>query len=312
MAEAITQQYRQKLTVNPKYLGRIRRTAAAYVQGWGWGELVDPAVVCVMEMLANVYQHAGSSVCSLLIQPLPSGIRIVVSDSSRQLPVVREPDWRSESGRGMYILSRTADEWGAALTDTGKDVWVEIRGVGSCVNSASVLPPGHADNSVDVMARVLGKLRDSFVETDLDDALEAVLGAAAGPTGIAGSCRRPPRRPRLLGRLAALLPRRTAEAPSGAVAEMFRSADHLSRMLGQLVAIAQQRSGGAPESGLAEAISRADRLRARQVCEGNVEQAHLRRLAMVTLDLLEQLAGGDDEPLPTFGSANAGQRRRSA
>lgn len=127
MAEADTQQYRQKLTADPKHLGRIRRTVTAFVRYWGWNELIDPAVMCVTEMLSNVCRHADSNNCVLLIQSSQSGVRIVVSDDSRKLPVVREPDWCTESGRGMFLLSKTADAWGADPTGNGKNVWVEFR-----------------------------------------------------------------------------------------------------------------------------------------------------------------------------------------
>ncbi|MET8012961.1 ATP-binding protein [Streptomyces sp. NPDC005271] len=133
MAEAGTKQYQQQLTVDPKCIGRIRRAVTAQVRLWGWGEYVDPAVRCVTEMLSNVYRHADSDECVLLLQVSPSRVRIVVSDDSPKLPVVCEPDWESESGRGVFILSTTADAWGADPTDNGKDVWVEFRADGAAV-----------------------------------------------------------------------------------------------------------------------------------------------------------------------------------
>ncbi len=126
MAEAGTQQYRRKLTADPKHLGPIRRTVTAFVRLCGWSELIDPATMCVTEMLSNVCRHADSNDCVLLIQSSPSGLRIVVSDDSPRLPLVREPDWCTESGRGMFLLSKTADAWGAVPTVSGKDVWIEL------------------------------------------------------------------------------------------------------------------------------------------------------------------------------------------
>lgn len=118
--------YRQELTPNPERLGPTRHVLAVYLRCWGWEEVVETAVTCVTEMLANVHQHAGGK-CVLLLEATQHGIRITVSDTSTKLPQVRQPDWFSDSGRGMWLLSRTAHDWGAEVTPTGKDVWVELR-----------------------------------------------------------------------------------------------------------------------------------------------------------------------------------------
>jgi anti-sigma regulatory factor (Ser/Thr protein kinase) len=127
VAEAGTQHYRHELIADPRALAHVRRIVGAHLRHWGWDEFVHPAVMCVTELLANVAKHAHSDSCVLLLQTSPSGVRIVVSDDSRDLPVVREPDWFAENGRGMFILSKTADAWGADPTGHGKDVWVEFR-----------------------------------------------------------------------------------------------------------------------------------------------------------------------------------------
>ncbi|WP_274558108.1 ATP-binding protein [Streptomyces spiramyceticus] len=127
MAEAGTQQYRQELAVDPQGFARIRRIVGAYLRYWGRDELVPPAAMCVTELLTNVHRHAGSAACVLVLQTSSSGVRIVVSDESPALPVVREPDWFAESGRGMFLLSSTVDAWGADPTREGKDVWIEFR-----------------------------------------------------------------------------------------------------------------------------------------------------------------------------------------
>lgn len=120
------QTYRQELTPHPMRLGPIRHVLAACVRCWGWPEVVISTVMCATEMLANVHHHAGGE-CVLLLEAMPHGVRITISDTSTELPEVRQPDWCSESGRGMWLLSHTAYDWGAKVTPTGKDVWVELR-----------------------------------------------------------------------------------------------------------------------------------------------------------------------------------------
>lgn len=133
MAGTGTQQYRQELTADPQSLGDVRGAVLAYVRGCGWAELDDAALLCVTELLSNVWRHAVSDECVLLIQPSVCALRIVVSDDSPKLPVVRAADACSESGRGLLLVSETADAWGVTMNcdrvgnGTGKDVWVEFR-----------------------------------------------------------------------------------------------------------------------------------------------------------------------------------------
>ncbi|MGY5131950.1 ATP-binding protein [Streptomyces nigrescens] len=131
MADAGTQQYRQELTVDPRNLGHVRQSVVAYVRGCGWGEVDDAASLCVTELLSNVWKHADSDECVLLIQPSVCALRIVVSDNSRQFPVPRAADACSEGGRGLLLVSNAADAWGVTVNssgaDTGKDVWVEFQ-----------------------------------------------------------------------------------------------------------------------------------------------------------------------------------------
>lgn len=126
MAEEGTRQCRQELVADPQHFARIRRTIAAHVRSWGWAEIVASTVTCATEILTNVHQHAASE-CVLLLEETPHGICITVSDTNVDLPQVRQPDWCSESGRGMWIISRTAHRWGARPTPKGKDVWAELR-----------------------------------------------------------------------------------------------------------------------------------------------------------------------------------------
>lgn len=86
-----------------------------------------PAALCTTELLSNVLKHTGSPDCVLTLQSNAGAVRITVSDASTEMPVVKQPDWMSQNGRGMFLLNGTADEWGAEPTPDGKDVWFEIR-----------------------------------------------------------------------------------------------------------------------------------------------------------------------------------------
>ncbi|MQT01198.1 ATP-binding protein [Streptomyces jumonjinensis] len=127
MAETGSTHYRQELTAHPRALARIRRIIRAHLRHWGLGSLTETAVLCAHELLANVDKHTDSPRCVLTLERRPGGVRVVVRDTSARLPVLREPDWVAESGRGMALLESMADSWGAAPAPGGKDVWCEIR-----------------------------------------------------------------------------------------------------------------------------------------------------------------------------------------
>lgn len=118
--------YRLELTPDPENLGPIRLVVAAHIRWWGLGSLAEDAAVCVNELLANVHQHTSGS-CVLLLEEMPAGVRITVSDTNPQLPCAYQPDWYSYGRRGMWIVAQLARTWGAVPTPTGKDVWAELR-----------------------------------------------------------------------------------------------------------------------------------------------------------------------------------------
>lgn len=146
----------------------------------------------------------------------------------------------------------------------------------------------HADNSVATMTSVLVRLHDGFLAEHLDDDLDAILGAPAGPAGVAGSRHQASRR-RSLRQLVSRA-RRRDEAPSEEELQTVERFEHLHRILGQLANIARQRAGRMPGPELGEAIMRADRLRARPVPEDAVDRVHLRRLALAAAEMMDLLA----------------------
>ncbi|MFF3747521.1 ATP-binding protein [Streptomyces kronopolitis] len=126
----VVKKHKQEMIVRPDSLAGIRRVVAFHLRRWGCDEMVGPATLCTTELLSNVLKHTGSPDCVLTLQSNTDAVRITVSDASTELPVVKQPDWMSQNGRGMFLLSETADEWGAELTPDGKDVWFEIRASG--------------------------------------------------------------------------------------------------------------------------------------------------------------------------------------
>lgn len=126
MAVAENRRYRQELVADPREFARVRRTLTARLVDWGRSGIAASAVLCATELLANVHRHTGGD-CVLLLEETPHGVRLTVSDTSPAPPRVYQPDWLSENGRGMWLLSCVAYDWGVRATPTGKDVWAEVR-----------------------------------------------------------------------------------------------------------------------------------------------------------------------------------------
>ena len=56
----------------------------------------------------------------------PGTILIEVTDTSPQLPVLREHDHRRANGRGLRMVDAIAARWGARPVPGGKVVWAEL------------------------------------------------------------------------------------------------------------------------------------------------------------------------------------------
>lgn len=122
-----------KVLAEPARFAAVREAVREQLRTWGREDLVDAAVLCATEILANVHDHTDSLDCELTLAPLPApeaGVRLAVSDGSAVL--LPEPSGPppacAERGRGLLLLAGTADRWGSILMPGGgKQVWVVLR-----------------------------------------------------------------------------------------------------------------------------------------------------------------------------------------
>lgn len=115
--------------------GRSVATARSFVrdtlQGWGFGDIVDDAVVLTSELVTNAVVHAGTAADVLCLRS-DDGARIEVSDRypEREIPVqssavnMGSPD--REGGRGLQLCAALAGRWGVEYTPTHKKVWFQL------------------------------------------------------------------------------------------------------------------------------------------------------------------------------------------
>ena len=116
-------------------VGRSVATARSFVrdtlQGWGFADIVDDAVVLTSELVTNAVVHAGTAADVLCLRS-DDGARIEVADHypEREIPLqgaaitMSSPD--REGGRGLQLCAALASRWGVDYTPTKKLVWFQL------------------------------------------------------------------------------------------------------------------------------------------------------------------------------------------
>ncbi len=116
-------------------VGRSVASARSFVrdtlQGWGFADIVDDAVVLTSELVTNAVVHAGTSADVLCLRS-DEGARIEVADRypEREIPLqatainMGSPD--REGGRGLQLCAALAGHWGVEYTPTHKTVWFQL------------------------------------------------------------------------------------------------------------------------------------------------------------------------------------------
>jgi anti-sigma regulatory factor (Ser/Thr protein kinase) len=117
-------------------VGEARRFTRSTLRNWQCGALVDDLAVIVSELLSNAMRHG---LCVQRERRAPAGpvrlgllrrgrtVLCAVCDHSNRVPVLREPDFLAESGRGLHIVASLSDAWGwTAPSAAGKAVWATV------------------------------------------------------------------------------------------------------------------------------------------------------------------------------------------
>ncbi|MDN0197602.1 SpoIIE family protein phosphatase [Streptomyces sp. S.PNR 29] len=159
-------------------VGRSVASARSFVrdtlQGWGFADIVDDAVVLTSELVTNAVVHAGTSADVVCLRS-DDGVRIEVADRypEREIPLqasavnMGSPD--REGGRGLQLCAALAGHWGVEYTPTHKNVWFQLdlpeRPVGTRTAGPS-LP-------ADLLPLADGRVRVAVVQIDRTGAITA-------------------------------------------------------------------------------------------------------------------------------------------
>ncbi|WP_190190337.1 SpoIIE family protein phosphatase [Streptomyces minutiscleroticus] len=152
-------------------VGRSVATARSFVrdtlQGWGFGDIVDDAVVLTSELVTNAVVHAGTAADVLCLRS-DEGVRIEVADRypDREVPLqstavsMSSPD--HEGGRGLQLCAALAGRWGVEYTPTHKTVWFRLDLPARPVGTRAAGPSLPAD----LLPLADGRVRVAVVQID--------------------------------------------------------------------------------------------------------------------------------------------------
>ncbi len=100
---------------------------------WGVADRSHDVASVVSELLTNALRHAlpqagdaaGPGRIRLGLLSAGHGVLCAVADPSQNAPVLRQPDWLDESGRGLQLVASLSESWGYCATpdQPGKVVW---------------------------------------------------------------------------------------------------------------------------------------------------------------------------------------------
>jgi anti-sigma regulatory factor (Ser/Thr protein kinase) len=112
---------------NAQSVGTARDFGLATLRRWTVADRADDIAIVLSELLTNALRHGADHpahpVRVALVQPARF-VLVVVADPGRQVPVLKEPDYLAESGRGLHVVNALSDTWGCTMpTDAGKAVW---------------------------------------------------------------------------------------------------------------------------------------------------------------------------------------------
>jgi len=121
--------------LDARAVGAAREFSVATMRRWGVADRADDIGTVVSELLTNALRHGVPAVAPPRRRwPLRLGLAqpgrhvlCAVADPGPGLPVLREPDYLAESGRGLHVISALSDTWGATTpTAAGKVVWAVL------------------------------------------------------------------------------------------------------------------------------------------------------------------------------------------
>ncbi|MEW2433087.1 ATP-binding SpoIIE family protein phosphatase [Streptomyces caniferus] len=111
------------LNPEPQTAGRARQLTRRALHRWGLDPMLDTTELLVSEVVTNAVRYASRPIALRLMRT--DVLRCEVGDDSTQVPRMRRAQAGDEGGRGLFLVDRLAQRWGATRLSTGKVVWFE-------------------------------------------------------------------------------------------------------------------------------------------------------------------------------------------
>ncbi|HVL05882.1 MAG TPA: SpoIIE family protein phosphatase [Acidimicrobiales bacterium] len=102
-----------------------RGFTAGVLEGAGWRDQVDTAVLLVSELVTNAVRHARGP-CNLVVTFGDDLVEFCVEDGDPRVPVARIARPLDETGRGFLLVGALADDWGVRSIPGGKATWFSL------------------------------------------------------------------------------------------------------------------------------------------------------------------------------------------
>jgi anti-sigma regulatory factor (Ser/Thr protein kinase) len=110
----------------PKAASQARAFIRHRLTELGFPKLVDDGVLIAVELVTNAVREAPDGPVMLSLRLSAGRPVIEVRDCSPVLPVIRDADFVSETGRGLHIVGALAAELGWRRVGRGKVVWAAL------------------------------------------------------------------------------------------------------------------------------------------------------------------------------------------
>jgi anti-sigma regulatory factor (Ser/Thr protein kinase) len=146
----------------PRGVQDARHWVVGVCRDIGREDLIDSAELGVSELATNAVLH-GAAPIEVRVRGTREHPRVEVRDGSRESPVMpgsegpaRPDDVLLTFGRGLAIVARVSDAWGAEIEDDGKVVWfapapeIRERGVPGVVHGEEREDPADNEDAVEV------------------------------------------------------------------------------------------------------------------------------------------------------------------
>jgi anti-anti-sigma factor len=86
---------------------------------------VDLVTLATSELASNCVLHARTGF-TITVDRTADGVRVTASDDGEGVPEVQNPDPLTPTGRGLLIVDRLSDDWGAGQVQGRTEVWFQM------------------------------------------------------------------------------------------------------------------------------------------------------------------------------------------